>query len=361
MYDDAQQATLYNVKLNAGSSDIDVLMFRPLQNTQQFTQNGWFADLTKYVNASTDWNWNDFWQSARDSVTVNNKIIGVPLVSETGVLYYRKDLLAETGMPYPKTMDDLKAVVAKIHELHPDIFAFAGRGEVSAAVTQFSSFLYSMGGNWTDGKGNSTINSDAAKAAYKLYGGLIHDYGPPGETDMNWPQVMGLLQQGLVAFYPEASSNYDSAVDPTQSKVADQIGVGPIPAGPAGSKPYNITAMALGISAFSKHKDAAWAFIKWATNQANSLTIQEAGVPGARTSVWNDPKGTSTLAPDLLATIQGNSKIGVGYDRPQVVNVDQARQIVGAPIVAAIQGGDSNAVADQANSDFQALLDGQAK
>lgn len=358
--DDEQLAQLFNVKLNAGSDEIDVMMFRPLQDAQLFSKNSWIADLTPFIDASPEWDWSDYWQSSRDSLTINGKITGVPLASETALMFYRKDLLAETGMEYPATTDDLRAVVEKIHELHPDIFAFAGRGERSAAVTQFSSFLYGFGGDWTDGNGNATIDSAAAKEAYEYYGGLIRDYGPPGAVDMNWPQVMGLLQQGLVAFYPEGSSNYTSAIDPEASIVADQIGVGPIPAGPAGSKPYNITSMALGISEFSTNKDGAWKFIEWATNKENSLRTQQASVPGARTSVWDNPEGTAALPDDLLATIQYNSTVGIGYDRPYVINVAEARQIVGEPIVIAISGGDVSASAGKNNPLFQEILDREA-
>lgn len=361
VYDDEQLAQLYNVKLNAASDEIDVMMYRPLQDAQLFSKNNWLEDLTPYIDENPEWNWEDFWQSSRDSLTIDGQIVGVPLASETAMMLYRTDLLAETGMEYPKTFDDLTAVVEKIHELHPDIFAFAGRGERSAAVTQFSSFLYGFGGDWFDDEGKATIDTPEAKAAYKYYGGLIRDYGPPGATDMNWPQVMGLLQQGLVAFYPEGSSNYAAAVDPENSTVKDVIGVGPIPAGEAGSKPYNITSMAIGVSSSSTNKAAAWEFIKWVTSEKTVLAIQQADVPGARTSVWDNPEGTASLPADLLATIQGNAEIGVGYDRPYVINVAEARQYVGDPIVTAIQGGDVDAAADKAAQDFQAILDREAE
>jgi len=358
IYTDENLAQLYNVKMNAKSDEIDVLMYRPLQDTLLMNKNGWLADLTQRVtDAGSDWQWDDFIQSSRDSVTVNGKVVGVPTGTETAVMYYRTDLLAEIGKDYPKTTDELAADVALIHAKHPDIFAFAGRGEKSAAVTQISSFLYGFGGNWVDANGKASVDTPEAIAAFNYYGGLIHDYGPPGATDMNWPEVMGLFQQGLVAFYPEGSSQYNGTIDPTKSTVIGKVGVGPIPAGPAGEHPYNITNFALGVSAYSKNQDAAWQFVQWATNKANVLKFQQNNVAGARTSVWNDPTGTADLAPDLLATIQHNGPIGVGYDRPVLISVAAAREVVGVPIVTAIQGGDVAAAAKAANPQFQALLD----
>jgi len=48
---------------------------------------------------------------------------------------------------------------------------------------------------------------------------------------------------------------------------------------------------------------------------------------------------------------------GVGHDRPQVLTVGKAREIVGGPIVASITGADASAAADTANTAFQKFLD----
>ncbi|MCU1439557.1 MAG: putative ABC-type sugar transport system, periplasmic component [Rhodoglobus sp.] len=357
IYDDEQLAQLYNVKLNAASDELDVMMFKPLQDTLQMSTNKWLVDLSDDVTKDAGWDWQDFQESARSSVTVGDEVVGVPIATETAVLYYRKDLLAAAGLDVPKTMDELTAAVKKIHELNPDIYAFGARGEKSAAVTQFSSFLYSFGGDWVDKNGKAAVDSPEAIKAYEYLGGLIKDYGPPGSVDMNWPQVMGLMQQGLVAFYPEGSSQYNNAVDPSKSNIADQIGVAPIPSGSDGSRPYNITNFAIGINSGSKNQDNAWKFIQWATSKDNVLKFQQADVPGPRTSVWADPAGTSALPADLLKVIQTNGDIGVGYDRPVLIAVAAAREAVGTPLVTAIQGGDVADAAKTANAAFQDLLD----
>jgi multiple sugar transport system substrate-binding protein len=52
-----------------------------------------------------------------------------------------------------------------------------------------------------------------------------------------------------------------------------------------------------------------------------------------------------------------STKNGIGHDRPLVIKVPEAREIVGDPIVVAITGGDSDAAADKADEAFQQLLD----
>jgi multiple sugar transport system substrate-binding protein len=172
---------------------------------------------------------------------------------------------------------------------------------------------------------------------------------------------MAIFTQGGAAFYTEADSLYKNATDPAKSKVSDTVGFAPMPAGPAGSKAYNVPSWALGVNASSTHQDNAWKFIQWATSQDMMLQIQKAGVPGSRTSVWADPDGISTYPADLAQAIAISTKDGVGHDRPLVIKVPEAREIVGDPIVVAITGGDSAAAADAGNKAFQALLDDENK
>ena len=358
-----QLSDQYNVKLNAGSSDIDVMMYRPLQEGKLFAKNKYLADITDKVKANKDWDWSDFKSGPVQATTYEDKVVGVPLITEQEVLYYRKDLLKKAGYTNPpKTLDELKAAATKIKEAEPGVAGFVARTGKSAAVTQFSSFLYSFGGDFVDSAGKATVNSDAAKQAYAYYGGLIKDTGPANvSTDMGWPEAMAIFTQGQAAFYTEANSLYQNATDPAKSKVSDQVGFAPFPAGPAGSKPYSIPSWALGINDNSENKANAWKFIEWATGKDQTLAQQKSGVPGARSSVWANPEGTSTFPKDMVAAIEASTQGGVGHDRPVVVKVPESREIVGQPIVDAITGKDAAASADTANTAFQKFLDDEAK
>lgn len=353
-----QLSDQYNVKLNAGSDEIDVMMYRPLQEGKSFAQNTYLADLTEHVTSNADWNWDDYQAGPKVATTFDGKVVGVPIITEREVLYYRKDLLEAAGLKVPATMEELESAAKSISAANPGVAGFVARTNKSAAVTQFSSFLYSFGGDFIDASGKSAVSTDAAKKAYAYYGGLIKNYGPENvSTDMSWPEAMAIFTQGSAAFYTEADSLYKNATDTTKSKVADKVGFAPIPAGPAGSKPYNIPSWGLAINSASGNQDNAWKFIEWATTKERTLAAQKAGVPGPRASVWADPEGTSTYPEDLAAAIAISAKNGVGHDRPLVVTVGKAREIVGEPIVTAITGGDSAAAADKANTAFQEFLD----
>ncbi len=356
-----QLSDQYNVKLNAGTSEIDVMMYRPLQEGRLFAQNGYLSDLSEKAKADAGWALSDFQPSPLSATTYKDKVVGVPIITEREVLYYRKDVLDKLGISVPKTLEELEAAAKKV-KASGGMAGFVARTGKSPAVTQFSSFLYSMGGDFVDPSGKAAVNSDAAKKAYAYYGGLIKNYGPANvSTDMSWPEAMAIFTQGGAAFYTEADSLYKNATDPSKSKVSDKVGFAQFPAGEAGSKPYNIPSWALGVNAASTNVDNAWKFVQWATGKEQVLAQQKAGIPGARTSVWESPDGTGSYPKDLAEAITASAKVGVDHDRPVVAAVVKAREAVGQPIVDAIKGGDVAASADAAQKAFQTVLDNEKK
>ncbi|GAC1364796.1 MAG: ABC transporter substrate-binding protein [Ktedonobacteraceae bacterium] len=365
-YGETQLTQKLTVEFVAGNSDIDVFMQRPLQEARQYVKNGWYTDLNTYVKDTSktpgSWNYKDFESRAIGTEQVNGTLTGIPIVVEHEVLYYRKDLLQQAGIAVPQTLDQLKQAAAKLTVPGKQQYGFVARGQQAAAVTQFSSFLYSYGGDWFNQNSHTaTLNSPQAISALTLYGNLLHDYGPPGVLNMSWPQASAIFGQGKAAMYTDADSIYTNLLDPSKSQFANQTGVASFPAGPGGFTPYSVCSWGLSMSANAPHKDAAWEFIKWATSPAITLQIQGTkSVPEARTSVYNDPNGIAKFPKDWLTAARA-SAAGRQYDRPLVVQVGKARDIIGSAIVAAIEGKDVSAAVQQANSQFQALIDSETK
>lgn len=360
-YGETQLSQKLTVEFVSGNSDVDVFMNRPLQDGQLFQKNGWYTDLKPYVTDSSktpaDYDFSDFSAKAVSTTTIKGKLTAIPVVVEHEVLYYRKDLLQKAGLQVPKTLDELQRDAVLLNA-PGDHYGFVARGMQAAAVTQFSSYLYSEGGDWFDpATKKATLTTPQAIAAFNLYGKLLHDSGPPGVVNMNWPQAVAVFAQGKAALYTDADSIYNNVLDPSKSRVASDTGIAPFPAGPSGSVPYAVVPWSLSMSATAPHKGAAWEFIKWVTSKSITRTIQGgSAVPEARTSVYKDPAGVTKFPADYVATAQAEAN-GRSFDRPYIVQVVQARDIIGSVIVASIQGQDVAAAADKANTQFQALLD----
>ncbi|TYR64076.1 ABC transporter substrate-binding protein [Streptomyces parvus] len=348
-----QLASSYNVKLNASGTDVDVMMVRALQEQLLFGHNGWLADLSDRV-ADDRFAWDDFQDAPREASVTAGRVLSVPVVTERPALYYRKDLVADLGGP-PRTLEALMEGARELTRRKDGFYGYVGRGQRSGAVSQWSSFLYSYGGDFVvDGK--SGIGSAEAVAAYEYYGRLLAGSGPPGATNMSLEQAMPIFAQGKAAFFVDADAIYSSFLDPKVSRVRETVGFAPFPAGPAGAKPHNIPSWSLGINAFSRLRDDAWEFIRWAAGPEMSAALQKEGIPGARASVWSDPKTLSAFPPELAETMRINAERGVGYDRPRVLQVGRARDIVGRPLVAGILGQSVRPAVRDADTEFADFL-----
>src|SRR5690606_24293880 len=192
-----QLTSSFNVKLNASATDIDVMTVRPLQDQMMFARNGWVTDLADRGAAGR----RPLPRCLLDVVppVAGVATVSVPVVTERPALYYRKDLLEDVGGA-PRTLDDMMHAALELERRDEGFFGFVGRGQRNGAVSQWSSFLYSFGGDFTV-DGRSGIGTPEAIAAYEFYGRLLRDAGPPGATNMSLEQAMPIFAQGKAAMY----------------------------------------------------------------------------------------------------------------------------------------------------------------
>lgn len=343
----------------SGGAGIDVFMTRPLQEGRLMRRNGWYEDLEPYYQDDADYDFSDFTVGAIECTNIDGMQTMIPLMLDTEVMYYRKDVFAAKGIKPPTTLDELEAAAKALHDPDNDMNGFVARGQRSALVTQFSSYLYSFGGDFFDMKtGKALINTPEFLGAANFYGGLLNKYGPDGAPNMHWMQATAIFTQGKAAIYTDGSSIYSSVMDPSKSTYHSVTGVMVFPAGPKGHKCYNIVPWGIAISPKSVKKEAAWKFIRFMTNKENTIRIQGDFLnPCARTSAYGIPEGIKGFPPELAAAIEQSAAIGVGYDRPLVTAVGEARDIIGEVVVTAIEGRPTTSAAEIAQKRFQELLD----
>lgn len=361
-YFEDQLTQKLTVEMTSGSSTIDVFMTRPLQEGRLFSKNKWYEPLNPYLSDASKtpaaWDWADFQKSAVEATTLNGTVYAVPIVSEWQMLFYRKDLFEQAGLKPPATLEELEAAAKKLHNPEKDIYGIVSRGQRGAAVTQFSSYLFEFGGDFLkDGK--SVIDTPEAVKAIQFYGKILKEYGPPGVTNMSWPQAQALMASGKVAMWTDASTLLPGLLDPQKSKIADKVGLAPFPAGPAGFKPFNVVPWAVSVSAQSKNKDAAWEFVKWLSSKETMKKAQLAGNTTARNSIWGDPEIIAKLQPGLADIAKKTAATATPYDRPLMTAVVEARDAIGDVLVKSIESGgtaDIQSLAAEANAKVNELL-----
>lgn len=360
---DSQVSNKVAVASAAGGKDLDVFGYRPLQESLLYIQNGWLEPLNEYFEGDEAFDYEDFFESAREITSKDGVAYGIPYLTEREIIYLNTELLEKAGLEgAPKDYDELLEYCEKLNDPDNGVYAMALRGEGNAAVTQFSGFLRGFGGDFFDENRNATMNTPEAIEALQFYGKLCREYCAPGVLNMNWTETMNLFTQGLAAMRIDADSQYAFALEPESSLVYDKVGYGVFPEGPKGATPFNVTGWALGIGSGSEHKGASWEFVKWAVGKEQDVRGLLAGNSSARTSTWESEEAKTAYPEELTEVINESNPIGIATDRPYMVDGGEARTIIGELITAAIEGisdEDLQVKADAANEKIQELLDSE--
>jgi len=340
-YQEQQMRQRLVTVMNSRSDEVDVFMSLPSREGLQFAKSGWYANLNDLLKTATakDYDFADLSPGMVKDATYKNQLNGVPLNIEGPVLYYRKDLLQKCGVELPKSLAELEPAAAKLKSCDAAVTPFVSRGLKPALPFTFSVFLHNMGGQYMrDNK--SQICSKEGQAALDLYARLLKNYGPPGVVNYSFYQISSLFKEGRAAMAFESSNELRNVME--GGARAKDTGIAVLPPGPGGLHP-TVIGWTMSISANSKHKEAAWYFLQWATGRAMQEKMALEGVAPPRTSVTNAPafKAWSDEQPvrrEWVAALNELSRTGtseVGY--PIVAN-PASREFVGQAVTELILG-----------------------
>src|SRR2546423_15724054 len=115
--------------------------------TAEFAANGWIEQLPQ-DQIPTD----KILKGPAATAKYFNKLYAAPYLTDSGLLYYRKDLLDAAGITSaPKTWDELKADCQKVQGSNPGLGCYAGQFEKYEGLTcNFSEAIDSAGGQVVD-------------------------------------------------------------------------------------------------------------------------------------------------------------------------------------------------------------------
>jgi len=249
-------------------------------------EKGMLENLTPYLQRD-NFDWSDFFPEAKDAFTYEGNIYGLPRDVSGVVLAYNQDLFDAAYIRYPPTSWDSS-------EWTWDDFLNACRSLTDASGSQFGfvlsyyePFVWSNGGDiFDDEKAPTACVIDRPEAVEALQWladlrfkhhvvPLPEEQGEQGALEMFASGKIGMVLIGRwdVPWLRErANFRWNAAL---------------IPAGKAGRVTLR-GGTALGISTQSKHRDAAWEFIRFATSSEGiAFTARGGRTTPARKSVAN--------------------------------------------------------------------------
>ena len=368
VYPEDQFRSKRAVELISGVAEIDVTMLMPMQGGPRWISEEWAVPMDQFLNdpllTSPEYDREDFLGAALDSemsTTYAPKgkqyLVGMPITVENQALMYRKDIFAKYNLSVPKTVEEMYETAKWVNENVPDMVGIVMRGKRAAATSQWSSMLYTFGGSWLDENGCPAVDTPEAIAAFKMWGKLARD-GSVGQelVAYHWYETTTDFSQGRSAMH-WGPCNFNAIYEnPEKSKVVGKVGYSRIPEGPTGKSIPYIGTWGLSIPYLSKNREAAWYFIQWATSKdlVRRLMLEHM-ILGGRKSAWQDPDLEKYLPKDLIEGSMASLEVAKPYN-PPVIQISEVRDIVGSVIVTAIQGGDVEAAAKEANRLFATAI-----
>ncbi|GAA3738085.1 sugar ABC transporter substrate-binding protein [Leifsonia bigeumensis] len=201
---------------------------------------------------------------AGSATAVAGKIVSVPWVSDTRVLFTRTDILAENGIDSPPaTWDELRTDAKTL--------AARGSGQYGYYIPQWDSPLpvvmtWDFGGNIIDADGNVNFDTPEFAEAVDLYTGLYADGSVPTNSDFD--QAQGFIS-GIAPML--VSGPYlAKAISDAAPELDGKWAVTTVPAASSGTSLFAGSNM--GVWYNSPRKDAALDLLEFLSKPATQLS-----------------------------------------------------------------------------------------
>ncbi len=298
------------IDFEKGRGNTDVFMTSPLYHWR-YAANGWIEGLNRFLQDDrlTDPAWyapDDFfpvlwetsaWNGETGSGLGKGRRYSIPVWWEGCALMYRKDLAERFGFTPPESWDELRRQILDIGKKADGMSGMICRGvrSWSQIHTYHLTMMASQGGRDMDpAAGKAAFNSPVGVAVGTYWVELMQKAGPQHWPRYNWYDVAAAFQAGR-AFAVMDANPFAVMFEADGSPVRGKVGYLLPPSGAKGRQ-SSLWMWSLGINAFSKHKEAGWLFIQWASSKP---FLRRAAAYGnwmtPRRSVWFDPDVKKTL------------------------------------------------------------------
>ncbi|HET9141586.1 ABC transporter substrate-binding protein [Actinophytocola sp.] len=318
--------------------------------TAEFAANKWVVELPQ-----SQFQLDKFLKPAVDTAKYRDKLYAVPVYSDGGLLYYRKDLLDKAGVQAPKTWTELLSACQKVDAL-PEatgMECYAGQFEKYEGLTcNFSEAVQSAGGSLLNAEGKPTLNTPEAKAGLNVLVQGFQSGAIPREA-ITYKEEEGrrAFQAGKLLFHRQWPYQWALANKTDgSSQVAGKFDVAPLPGQTSGGS-STLGGHNFAISSFAKNKATALDFIKFFTSEENekSNLIATSQAP-TLASLYEDAELTKQFP--YLPTLKDS--ILSAKPRPQAVKYGDVTSAIQENAYAALTGAKTP---DQALADMQKKLE----
>jgi multiple sugar transport system substrate-binding protein len=327
----------FSADLDNGETTVDVYVLDDSW-LAEFAAGGWMVTLDLYIQAS-GLEMDDFLPATVQASVVNGQIMALPWTADGGLVYYRQDLLAQSGYSPPEGWPELQTLALETRAQGNLPYGFVWQGAPYESLTcNTLEYVWANGGDVLDSEGLPVFDSPQTRAALQQMEDLLASGASPEEvTDFGEAQSLEVFQEGDAALMRNWSFAW-AEVQGSASDVAGQVGVAPLPV-PC------LLGQSLVLSAHSMHPEQAFRFMAFLTGYDQQLHLaQQLGQPPALEAAYHDAELLVTRPVfTVLYAALANSK-----PRPQTPQYVQVSEAIYTEVNAMLGGG-HNAAETAAN------------
>jgi trehalose/maltose transport system substrate-binding protein len=281
----------------------------------------------------TDEQYNAHFESILQNNTVDGALMGIPLDTGAGMLYFRTDLLEKYGYDAgPETWAELEEMATTIQEGeraegNADFWGYVWQGAAYEGLTcdALEWQVSWNGGSIVEPDGTISINNPNAAAALDMAAGWVGTISPPGVTAYGEEDARGVWQGGNTAFMRNWPYAY-SLGNMEGSPIAGKFGVSPLPTGgEEGRNAATLGGFQVSVSRYSDHVDTAANFAVCVTGyESQKIRATQASYLPTINALYED---ADVLAANPFFGELQDVVAGGGVARPSTVTSENYNEV----------------------------------
>ncbi|MFO1039593.1 MAG: sugar ABC transporter substrate-binding protein [Geminicoccaceae bacterium] len=362
----------------AGTGAYDALLISPPWLADMVLQNAVIPldDYVKKYGADTEFD--DINPAFKDWQTYNGHIYGLVQDGDVLVTYYRKDLFADPenqaafkekygyDLGPPKDYGQFGDIACFLTEKYqPDVYG-AGVINTGYMFFFFSERFRNNGGRFFDPETmKATVNSEAGvKALTQMV--EQNTCMSPGIETWGFAETLSAMNAGQIAMtiswppvgrWTQGVNINDAALSwVPKTTVADKVGYAVNP----GGHPELASGFIMGVSAESKHQEAAYLYAQWMSSKKQSLVnvMKPVGLRDPfRMSHYESPEYQALwpTAPDYLAVLKEGA--ANGYGDFSLLETFKYQDAMSRAVISAIGGTDPKEALDALAAEWDQLTE----
>jgi multiple sugar transport system substrate-binding protein len=322
---------LYTSSFLLGNSPYD-LVFMDIVWAPKFAAAGWLMDLSDKISPEQ---LSAFLDGDVNGSRYQGKLYRIPLRSDAGMLYYRKDLLEQAGYKPPETFAELIQIAQTLQQQGLAEWGYLWQGkQYEGLAAMFVEILKGYGAFWVNPQTLEVglDRPEALQAVKFLRSTIEQKISPPGVTTYAEEETRLLFQSGKAVFLRNWPYVFSLASQPN-SVIRNKYAIQPMVRLPGNESGACQGGWGLGIAKTSQHPDEAWKVIEFLTSEESQrqFILATGKVPSLK-SLFNDPTVVAAYPhyPQLLEVVQ-NAAL-----RPPIAQYAQASDILQRYLSAAL-------------------------